>query len=94
MYSSQFNGDFDLWLQQKHKTLIVNKLITDRRGINFIARAREFFDRVIVTADSDDYFSYFLADARLGDFAVLKIEPLTHSQQEQLIPIRSDYAIK
>ena len=84
-YVTQFNGDFSLWLSQQSKTLIVDNMTAAPRSLDFIESVTPLFERIIVTTSSDTYFSYFRDEMRLAGFEVLKIEPLNHEQQEQLI---------
>ena len=90
-YENQFNGDFDLWRIEPSRTLIVDNLSSSSAQLNFITRAVEDFDRVLVTLTSDTYYSYYRDDARLTEFKKYKIEPLTRVQQEQLIRRRISF---
>ena len=84
-YQDQFNGDYSLWVQQDNKTLIIDNLTKDQRSINLIGTAVEIFECIIVTLSSDTFYSYFMDDSRLANFQQLKLEPLSNSQQENLI---------
>ena len=84
-YQYQFNGDYTLWKLQNNKTLILDNLSSSPKLIDFIVFAKEFFDRIIVTLSSDVFNSFFRDERRLADFVEMKIEPLTHKQQEELI---------
>ena len=84
-YQYQFNGDYTLWELQNNKTLILDNLSSSPRLIDFIISAKEFFDRIIVTLSSDVFNSFFRDESRRADFVEMKIEPLTHRQQEELI---------
>ena len=84
-YSRQFNGDYSLWKQQKDKTLILDNLSSKSNLINFVVFAKEYFDRIVITLSSDIFDSFFRDEVRLADFREIKIEPLTHRQQEELI---------
>ena len=87
-YRRQFNGDYSLWKQKSNKTLILDNLSSDSNLVDFIVFAKDFFDRVIVTLSSDVFNSFFIDEIRLADFVEMKIESLTHNQQEKLIKKR------
>ena len=90
-YANQFNGDFDLWRVESGRTLIVDNLSSSSVQLDFITRAVEDFDRVIVTLTSDTYYSYYRDDTRLTEFQKYKIEPLTRVKQEHLIRRRISF---
>ncbi len=83
-YHKQFNGDYSLWKQQNNKTLILDNL-SGKSNVDFIVYARDFFEKIIITLASDVFLSFFQDEERLVDFQQLKIESLSHGQQEQLI---------
>ncbi len=83
-YRQQFNGDYSLWKRQNNKTLILDNL-NRTSNIGFIGFAKTFFDRIIIILSSDAFSSFFKDETRLADFHKMKIEPLTHGQQEKLI---------
>ena len=84
-FRSQFNGDYSLWREQPDKTLIVDNMSGHPRLIDFVASAKDFFDRIIVTLSSDVFDAFFRDESRLADFEELTIGPLTQVQQEDLI---------
>ena len=53
--------------------------------MRFIEQAKENLTRIITTTSSAIFYSYFRDESRLADFRVLRIEPSTREQQEQLI---------
>ena len=85
LYGGQFHGDYSLWKNQDDKTIIFDNLSSAPKTINLVAFSTEHFKNVIVTIGSDIYRSYYWDDSRLAKFRKLKIEPLSHSQQEILI---------
>ena len=85
VYGREFNGDYNLWKKQPDKTIILDNLSSAPNAIKFLAFVKKGFERVIVTATSDMYSSFFRDDVRMADFKILSIEPLTHGQQEALI---------
>ena len=87
-YSEQFQGDYEIWHQQEQKTLVVDNLTADPRRLDFVANAKEVFDRVYVGVPTQIYVAFFRDEARLANFRPMRIEPLTHAQQEQLIKKR------
>ena len=89
LYSSQFDGDYHLWTQQPNKTLIIDNMTSTRRSLDFVLFSKGIFDRIIVIQDSDVFYSFFMDESRLAAFQELKLEPLTRSQQEQLIRKRA-----
>ena len=84
-YYNQFSGDYSLWVQQKNKVLILDNLSSDSHLIDFIEFAKGFFDKIVITLSSNIFYSYFWDETRLADFYEVKIEPLNHKQQEELI---------
>lgn len=85
-YSKQFNGDYFLWKKQAdQKTLILDNLSSDRYLVDFVVFAKGYFDRIIVTLSTDIFNSFFRDEERLADFIEMKIQYLTHRQQEELI---------
>lgn len=84
-YYTEFFGDYDLWTQQTDKTLVLDNLSSDPNAINFLVGVKALFSRIIVFASSDVYASFFKDEARLADFDVMTIQPLSHVQQEELI---------
>ena len=85
-YESQFHGDFSLWIVQPNKTLILDNLTSAPHLIDFVVSAKDTFDKIIITLSSDVFYSFFRDDSpSLADFQELKIDVLTHSQQEALI---------
>ena len=84
-YRSQFHGDYDLWIKQTSKTLILDNLNSVRFSLDLIDFAKDYFDDIIVTVASDAFYAYFIDEARLADFRPLRIEQLTRGQQEWLI---------
>ena len=84
-YRRQFNGDYALWKQKNNKTLILDNLSSASHLIDFVVFAKDIFDRIVVTLSSDVSNSFFRDEKRLADFVEMKIEPLNHRQQEELI---------
>ncbi len=91
-YHAQFSGDYHLWKQQGDKTLILDNMTTTARSLELIGNAKDIFDRIIVTVSSDVFYSYYMDEPRIADFQVMKLEPLTRSQQEELIRKRLSLA--
>ena len=84
-YIKQFHGDYVLWEEQENKTLLLDNLTEVGFLVDFIVLAKDMFDRIIITLSSDVYVAFFRDEARLVEFYEMKIEPLTHVQQEGLI---------
>ena len=84
-YYCQFNGDYSLWMQQEGKILILDNLSESPHLIKFIEFAKDFFDKIVITLPSNIFNSYFWDETRLDDFHRVKIQPLNHKQQEELI---------
>ena len=84
-YGSQFTGDYDLWERQQGKTLIVDHFTSSPSHLRFVEFARKQFDRIVLMVSSTVYESYYRDDSRLADYVEVRIEPLTHGQQETLI---------
>ena len=84
-YYRQFGGDYSLWKQQEGKILILDNLSSTPHLIELIEFAKDFFNRIVITLSSDIFYSFFRDETRLADFHAVKIEPLSHQQQEELI---------
>ena len=84
-YSHQFDGDYELWLQQENKTLVLDNLTAGPRLLDFIVQAKDAFANIYVTLSTEAYISFFKDETRLVDFRQMKIEPLSRGQQEELI---------
>lgn len=84
-YQQQFNGDYELWKRQKNKTLILDNLSASPHLIDFVVFAKGVFSQVFVTLPSDKFNAFFRDDVRMVDFEEMRIEPLTHRLQEELI---------
>ena len=84
-YESQYYGDYAVWSQHQEKVVIFDNVSSDPRLFEIIAMAREDFKCIFLFTQSDMFYSYFRDEARLQEFAQLRIEPLTFNQQEQLI---------
>ena len=84
-YHAQFHGDYSLWVQQDNKTLILDNMTSAVRSFELVEKAQDTFDRIIVTLSSDVFYSYFHDEERLANFRQMKMEPLTRTQQEELI---------
>ena len=84
-YHDQFNGEYFLWKKQGNKTLILDNLSPDPHLIDFVVSVKNIFDRIVITLSSDIFNSFFRDEKRLADFHEVKIEPLTHKRQEELI---------
>ena len=84
-YKEQYSGDFEVWSRCDEKTLIIDDYQPSSRMFRLIDQARDIFDRIIILMDSDVFISYFKDEQRMSDFDQLKIEPLSHAQQEILI---------
>lgn len=85
-YRKQFNGDYSLWSKQiSEKTLILDNLSSNPTLVDFVVFAKNYFDRIIVTLPSDVYNSFFIDEVRFVDFIEMKIQYMTHRQQETLI---------
>jgi hypothetical protein len=87
-YSEQFHGDYEIWQQQERQTLVIDNLTADPRRLDFVANAQDAFHRVYVAVPTEIYVAFFRDEARLANFRPMRIEPLTHGQQEQLIKKR------
>ena len=84
-YEAAFTGDYNVWIEQKQKILILDNLSRHPDSIAFVELARQYFSTVIVTLATDTFYSYFRDDKRFADFSEVRIQPLTHAKQETLI---------
>ena len=84
-YSEQFCGDYNLWNKQQDKTVIFDNLSHDGNSLEHVMFSKDYFDNIVVTTSTDEYMAYFRDETKLTDYLTIKIEPFTHSKQEQLI---------
>ncbi len=87
-YEEAFNGDYNIWKQQKGKTIIFDNLSNNRNSIKHVIFAMEHFDNVIACTSSNEYHSFFKDDDRLEKFNEIKICTLSYVKQEELIKKR------
>lgn len=84
-YSEQFGGDFESWLAQSDKTILFDNLTNSARALEHVKFAEQYFDHVVLATSTDNYYAYFRDEIQLSDYTMIKIEPFSHSKQEQLI---------
>ena len=84
-YCKQFSGDYSLWKKQEEKTLILDNLSSKSRILDIIEYAKIHFGKVIITASTDIYASFFYDEERLSKFREMQIATLSYQQQETLI---------
>ena len=85
LYEDQFNGDYYLWQTQENKTLIIDNMTEAPKVLEFVGRCSETFSHICLFTSSDVFYSFLIDEKRLADFQEIRLEPLTHAQQEQLI---------
>lgn len=83
-FRKQFRGGYDFWKRQEGKTLVIDEFTSNSR-LQFIDFAKENFSSIFVAMSEDEYFSYFKDEVKFADFEFLRIQPLSHVKQEQLI---------
>lgn len=84
-YEDTFNGDYSLWRQQNEKTLILDNMTDAPHLLKFLTRCAEVFQHIYLFVSSDIFHSFLIDEPRLGQFTQIRLEPLTLTQQEQLI---------
>lgn len=83
-YSEQFSGDYNLWMKQSGKIIILDNL--NHNHLPFIRFAQDNgFEKIFASTPSDRYNSYFRDETKLVDFEEVKINQMKMSQQEELI---------
>ena len=87
-YRHQLSGDYELWMQQENKILILDNLTPASNLVDFLIFSKQFFDKIFVMVSTDTFDAFFRDDIRLADFQELRIAPLNHRQQEKLIRTR------
>jgi len=85
LYDEQLNGDHSLWLQQEHKTLIVDNMHDAPDLANLIEYCSSTFSNIHIFVSTDVFEAFLIDEKRLADFNPIRIEPLTSTQQEALI---------
>ena len=87
-YEEQFDGDYSLWMKQEKKTIIFDELTNSKNRKKHILYAKKLFSRVVVSAASNQYDSYFFDDEELSDFIPVRIKELSNVKTEELIKKR------
>ena len=87
-YERQFYGDYFLWDKQSNKTLILENLSENHDLSHLLAISKSSFERLIITTSSDIFQLFYRDDTNLVSFRILKIDPFSHTQQEELIKKR------
>ena len=85
LYEDQFNGDYSIWRQASGTTLVIDNMTEIPSLLNFVEDCSNEFSRIYIFASSDVFYSLLMDDPRLTDFQQVRVEPITHRQQEQLI---------
>ena len=85
LYEEQFNGDYDLWLHQDEKTLILDNMTEHPPLLKFIEDCTSHFSKVLLFASSDVFHAFLFDEQKLAEFKRVTIAPLTRIQQEALI---------
>ena len=88
VYENQFEGDYNIWKEQKNKTIIFDNLSNSRHSLEHVTLAMKSFDRIILTTSADMFRAYFRDEKRLAKFYEIKIDYLSHVKQEELIKKR------
>jgi len=83
VYIRQMKGDYISWNQRPDRTIILDNLTV--RTIGFLEYAKKNFENIYVTTSDDDYLAYFADDRRVSEFKQIRLRPLRHSMQEDLI---------
>lgn len=83
-FNEQFRGVYGFWKRQVEKTLVIDEFTSNSR-LQFIDFAKENFSNILVSMSEDEYFSYFKDEVKFAEFEFLRIQPLSHVKQEQLI---------
>ena len=85
LYEDQFNGDYQLWQQQDNRTLVIDNVTETPRILDFISESSNEFSHIYLFVSSDLFHSFLSDEVRLAEFHQIRLEPLTHTQQEILI---------
>ncbi len=84
-YQNQFMGDYQEWIKQPEKTLILDNLSGRSELVDFIVAAKSVFQNIVVTLPSTMFYAFYRDEARFVDFEEMVIGSLTQVQQENLI---------
>ena len=84
-FHSEFSGSYDIWKSQDNKTLILDNLTSSAKALNLLVSCKNLFERIIVLSSTDVFASFFKDEARVADFHITQLQPLSHVQQETLI---------
>ena len=83
VFSAQFKGEYELWARQSKKAILFDNL--GAGDIPFVEFARKKFEKVFVATSIDNHIAYFAEEDVLADFKQVRLQPLRHAQQEELI---------
>ncbi len=85
IYRDQYSGDFSLWFKQKQKYIIIDNFSASKKSRKLLDFISIYFEKIYVMIASDVYHSFYRDDKNIADYKQLKIESLSHVQQQELI---------
>ena len=85
VYEDQYTGDYELWKQHADRILVIDNVTPAPGVVEFLQGSAESFSQIVAFVPSDVFQSYLIDDKRLAEYRQIRIEELTHSQQEELI---------
>lgn len=84
-FDAQQLGDFKEWFNKDDKTILIDNPGREINTTELIQFAEEHFKNVYIFINSDLYQSYFSDDEQYAKYQEVKIKPLCHVKQEELI---------
>ena len=83
-FRDNFRGSYNYWRSRPNKLLIIDDMNRDTR-VQFLAYAKEYFERILIVMPTDDYLAYFKSEESVADFDLLNFNTLGQAKQEELI---------
>ena len=84
-YGQQFLGDYELWSKKPNKCVIVDNPGSSADTLTFLKYVNEAFEKVFLTMSTDIFYAFYMDEGVLSDYKQLTLQPMSSSQQEELI---------
>ena len=83
-FNEEFRGNYEIWKSKKEKMIIIDDFDI-RYNNEFIEFAKKIFEYIFLAISDNQYIAFYRDQPFLSGFHILSIQPLKHTQQEELI---------
>lgn len=83
-FKEGFSGNYEIWKKKKEKMIIIDDFDI-RHNNEFVDFAKKIFEYIFLAISDNQYIAFYRDQPFLSGFHTLSIEPLKHTQQEELI---------